>query len=104
MKLLAILASGVSLTALLVCARLVDATLRPPPAYFISLPGGVLLCGESVLSPGFKMWSCSTVAGSLPPGERQRTEDFSASTLERLNSAWLNPKEIVDGISPVSRE
>ena len=83
MRLIAILASGVSLISLAVCARLTQAwyaTSRPPPPSFISLPQGMLLCVEGRLPQGWRIISCTPVDGLTPTGGQPHIESFSAPT------------------------
>lgn len=80
--------SGASLIALFACASVIllrSATSRPPPAYFISLPGVVLLCVDGTLGPGWRMFSCSTVGGSPEAGDAPATMPSSGPTLRMLS-------------------
>lgn len=50
-------------------------------AYFISLPGGMLLCVDAILGPGWRTFACSTVDGSLKAGVAPPIKPSSERTL-----------------------
>ena len=88
MRLITLLVSGVSLIALTVSGLLLQelrATSRPPPAYFINLPGASLLCVGAKPALGMQIIACSPVAGSDPAGSTPHIEHFSDSTLPPFN-------------------
>lgn len=88
MRLLLILASGANLifaAAFGLYIRMQYVTSRPKPAYFISLPGVVLLCVDGQLDPGWRTLTCSRVDGSPKAGDGVHIESFSGPTLPMSN-------------------
>ena len=64
------------------------ATSRPPRVFFISLPGGLLLCAEGRLGRGFTTFVCSTGDGFGPAPDSSGTKPSSGVTLQPLSLAW----------------